>query len=85
MVGPSRARCPTCKTPVATAADERPADYPFCSERCRLVDLHKWLTGVYSIPVANVPEEDGEEGKINPCRCNTDQKSRHDQKDACDF
>jgi len=60
MVGPSRARCPTCKTPVATAVGERPADYPFCSERCRLVDLHKWLTGAYRIPVANVSDEDGE-------------------------
>ena len=24
--------------------------FPFCSERCRLVDLGRWLDGVYTIP-----------------------------------
>lgn len=23
---------------------------PFCSERCRLIDLNNWLTGEYKIP-----------------------------------
>ena len=37
----------------------RPKDFPFCSERCRLVDLHKWLSGRYAVPggPAAVPEE----------------------------
>jgi endogenous inhibitor of DNA gyrase (YacG/DUF329 family) len=48
MVG--KARCPTCKEPVETEREKRPKDFPFCSERCRLVDLHKWLTGAYAIP-----------------------------------
>jgi endogenous inhibitor of DNA gyrase (YacG/DUF329 family) len=26
--------------------------YPFCSERCRSLDLSRWLTGKYAIPVA---------------------------------
>ena len=26
-----------------------PAQYPFCSERCKLVDLGKWLRGDYFI------------------------------------
>lgn len=30
---------------------------PFCSRRCADVDLHRWLSGVYAVPV----EEDGEE------------------------
>lgn len=38
-------RCPTCKTGV-TAKDEQ---FPFCSERCRLVDLGKWASGGYRI------------------------------------
>jgi endogenous inhibitor of DNA gyrase (YacG/DUF329 family) len=29
--------------------------FPFCSERCRDVDLGKWLTGGYAIPGAPVP------------------------------
>lgn len=38
-------RCPTCRT-VVTASSE---DYPFCSDRCRLIDLGKWASGVYRI------------------------------------
>lgn len=41
--------------------ERRTKDFPFCSERCRLVDLHKWLTGAYVVPgePAAVPEESG--------------------------
>lgn len=38
-------RCPTCST-VVTAGDE---DFPFCSERCRSIDLGKWASGAYRI------------------------------------
>ena len=38
-------RCPTCKT-IVTAADE---DFPFCSDRCRKIDLGKWASGAYRI------------------------------------
>ena len=27
-----------------------PDEFPFCSERCRLVDLGRWLDGEYRIP-----------------------------------
>jgi uncharacterized protein len=47
-------RCPICKKP-AKAGD---ADFPFCSERCRLVDLGKWATGAY---VISSPVDDAEE------------------------
>ncbi len=43
---PARApRCPVCGKP--------PVDRyrPFCSKRCAEVDLHRWLTGAYAIPV----------------------------------
>lgn len=38
-------RCPTCKAPVALIGE----DVPFCSERCRLIDLGKWASGDYKI------------------------------------
>ena len=42
---PGRARpCPVCGRPAA--AEER----PFCSRRCRAVDLNRWLQGAYAIP-----------------------------------
>jgi endogenous inhibitor of DNA gyrase (YacG/DUF329 family) len=40
--------CPICEKPVAPRA-ENPA-FPFCSDRCRLVDLAKWLGEEYRIP-----------------------------------
>jgi endogenous inhibitor of DNA gyrase (YacG/DUF329 family) len=60
MVEPARARCPTCRKPVAVERDRRPKDFPFCSERCRLVDLHKWLTGEYVVPGETVAPEPAE-------------------------
>jgi endogenous inhibitor of DNA gyrase (YacG/DUF329 family) len=47
-------RCPICKKP-ANAADP---DFPFCSERCRLIDLGKWASGAY---VISSPVDDAEE------------------------
>jgi endogenous inhibitor of DNA gyrase (YacG/DUF329 family) len=38
-------RCPTCKT-IVTTTD---ADFPFCSDRCRRIDLGKWASGDYVI------------------------------------
>ncbi|MEM6357292.1 MAG: DNA gyrase inhibitor YacG [Pseudomonadota bacterium] len=43
-------RCPICAAP--TVRDMR----PFCSKRCADIDLGRWLTGAYAIPV-----EDGED------------------------
>ena len=38
-------RCPSCRT-IVLRAD---AEFPFCSERCRLIDLGKWASGGYVI------------------------------------
>jgi endogenous inhibitor of DNA gyrase (YacG/DUF329 family) len=38
-------RCPTCAE-LVRIADE---DFPFCSDRCRKIDLGKWASGVYKI------------------------------------
>jgi endogenous inhibitor of DNA gyrase (YacG/DUF329 family) len=55
-------RCPTCQT-IVTASGE---DFPFCSDRCRKIDLGKWASGGYRIssPILD-PEvlEDLESGK----------------------
>jgi endogenous inhibitor of DNA gyrase (YacG/DUF329 family) len=47
-------RCPICKKP-ARATD---SNFPFCSERCRLIDLGKWASGGY---VISSPVTDAEE------------------------
>ncbi len=33
---------------------------PFCCKRCADVDLHRWMTGAYAIPVTEDEDEDGE-------------------------
>ena len=38
-------KCPTCGA-LVKASDE---DFPFCSDRCRTIDLGKWAMGVYKI------------------------------------
>jgi endogenous inhibitor of DNA gyrase (YacG/DUF329 family) len=39
--------CPTCKVRFKRSATKFP---PFCSERCKLIDLSHWLDGGYVIP-----------------------------------
>jgi len=33
---------------------------PFCSRRCADVDLHRWFSGTYAVPVVDDDDEDGE-------------------------
>ncbi len=40
-------RCPTCRK--NTPFDGNP-HRPFCSERCKLIDLGKWAAGAYRVP-----------------------------------
>lgn len=60
-----QAICPICKRPVAPPREEgdsltaAPSYFPFCSERCKLIDLGRWLDGRYQIPVV---EDDLDEG-----------------------
>jgi uncharacterized protein len=44
------APCPQCKQ--AASLDPANRFRPFCSERCKLLDLGEWMTGRYAIPVA---------------------------------
>lgn len=37
--------CPICKKPVDSSSE----NVPFCSDRCRLIDLGKWASGDYRI------------------------------------
>ncbi len=46
-------RCPICKK-VVKSGD---AEFPFCSDRCRTIDLGKWASGEYVIPSPSDGEE----------------------------
>jgi len=43
--------CPICGKP------SQPATHPFCSKRCRDVDLNRWLSGSYVVPGAESEDE----------------------------
>ncbi len=46
--------CPICGKPTDQAFR------PFCSKRCADIDLNRWLSGVYVVPVKEAEDEDGE-------------------------
>jgi hypothetical protein len=50
-------RCPVCDAPVNL---ETTPTVPFCSDRCRLIDLGRWLDESYSLP--EPPRTDEDEG-----------------------
>ncbi len=50
---PATTCCPTCGKPVVEKFR------PFCSRRCADVDLNRWLSGVYAVPVKDEEDEDG--------------------------
>jgi uncharacterized protein len=57
-------QCPTCKKPVR----RNDSDFPFCSERCRLIDLGKWASGEYVIssPVRDTSDSVADVGRSDP-------------------
>jgi endogenous inhibitor of DNA gyrase (YacG/DUF329 family) len=56
-------KCPICKKPVPDEGRDRPKTYPFCNERCKLIDLGRWLDGKYQIPVEDkAPDPDYRNG-----------------------
>lgn len=46
-------KCPHCGKEVK---DPKLPFRPFCSERCKLVDLGKWISGEYRVAVADADE-----------------------------
>ena len=59
-------KCPIYKkaVPDTPPAGGKPSPAPFCSERCKLIDLARWLDGKYQIPVVDDDEShDGEVGE----------------------
>ncbi len=49
--------CPTCGTAVSWTAASRWK--PFCSERCKMIDLGQWATEKYRVPAEEPEPEDG--------------------------
>ena len=54
-------QCPTCKkiVPEPGPDEELPRFFPFCSDRCKLIDLGRWLDGKYQVPVVDREDKHG--------------------------
>lgn len=54
-------RCPTCSVRFEATASSA---MPFCSDRCRRIDLNRWLSEEISIPYRELPD-DGSRGSLS--------------------
>ena len=56
-------KCPQCQKEFNYYESEY---RPFCSERCKMIDLGHWLSEEYTIPVfpANLDDEENEEDEL---------------------
>ena len=50
-----KVKCPVCRKPIDWEANKW---RPFCSERCKLIDLGAWASDEYFIPGKSEEEED---------------------------
>jgi endogenous inhibitor of DNA gyrase (YacG/DUF329 family) len=60
MAAPRIVRCPQCNAPVEWTAQSKWR--PFCSERCKLIDLGAWASDAYRIPESD-PREPADESR----------------------
>ena len=64
-----RLRCPICKKTVKNTD----AEFPFCSDRCRSIDLGKWATGAYVIPAPLTGDDEDTGAAESDIRRRTDE------------
>ena len=49
--------CPTCRKTLEVPTKEDAPFRPFCGERCKLIDLGRWLDGTYTVTESTSPED----------------------------
>ena len=56
-------KCPICEE--ASKARAENASFPFCSARCKMVDLGKWLNEEYRVPAVEIDDDEEAGGMQN--------------------
>jgi hypothetical protein len=51
-------KCPRCGKEEESSGNPY---RPFCSERCKLIDLGNWISGAYRVPTKSTDEDEGGE------------------------
>jgi endogenous inhibitor of DNA gyrase (YacG/DUF329 family) len=69
-------KCPGCGKPAEYSTENQ--FRPFCSERCKLIDLGDWAEGRYAIPVATPPEPEELEAALEEAMNQMDATSSDD-------
>ena len=64
---PKSRRCGPAPLPECGKPSARET-YPFCSTRCKDIDLNRWLSGAYVIPGATTRKSDGGTRRSGPSR-----------------
>ena len=67
-------QCPICRRPTDSETD---ADFPFCSDRCRLTDLGNWATEKYVVSSPVFEEEESDDEPSDQPR-----RNRHNQHES---
>ncbi|MBT5231430.1 MAG: DNA gyrase inhibitor YacG [Methylococcales bacterium] len=57
----TKVKCPTCSESVTWSADAKWK--PFCSERCKLIDLGEWFSEGYKVPSQEMAPATNDEEK----------------------
>jgi hypothetical protein len=68
---PRRFTCPICKRPLSASTEgpaKLPKFFPFCSERCKMIDLGAWFDADYRISAKpdETEESPGEDPPLDP-------------------
>lgn len=61
-----RQTCAICGQELETDAPSRSPLFPFCSERCKMIDLYRWCEGKYAIVENLDPEQIDEQTGDEP-------------------
>lgn len=59
-------KCPICDAEVRPRGDNEA--FPFCSPRCKTIDLGKWLSEDYRVPTGDSADDDEDAGSKGDMR-----------------
>lgn len=62
----TRAKCPICGKEFTFVNIMDWPSFPFCTDRCKLIDLGRWIDGAYVLPEKPGPKPDPEDSEVEP-------------------
>lgn len=69
------AKCPICDAQVRPRSEN--SAFPFCTARCKTIDLGKWMNEEYRVPVEGELDEDELPDSSSDGHSKTDEDMRH--------